>query len=102
VGTAACGGAGSAPKGPQLVAADFRFQPSDLTLAGGRQVTLRLTNKGRVRHNLSVPSIPVDVDLEPEQATNVIFVLPATAGPVEFFCKIHRDGGMRGTFHVQL
>jgi plastocyanin len=95
----ACTGA-AGPRGVELDAGDFSFQPPQLTVSAG-QVTLSFANKGKVRHNLSVPSIPVDVDGEPGSKQSVIFVLPAGSEPVEFFCKYHRDRNMSGTFRVQ-
>jgi plastocyanin len=86
---------------PELVAQDFSFQPAEFPASAGRQVTLTFSNEGEVAHNLSVPAIPVDLDFEPGVSENIIFVAPATPGPVEFFCKFHRDQGMRGTFNVQ-
>ena len=63
-------------------------------------MTLTVVNRGGVVHNLSIPSIPVDLDFEAGQRRTVIFV-PNTPGDVEFFCKFHRDRGMKGTFRLQ-
>jgi plastocyanin len=98
VSTVACGDAG--PRGVELDAGDFSFQPPQLTVSAG-QVTLSFANRGKVRHNLSVPSISVDLDLEAGTKKSVIFVLPAGSGQVEFFCKYHRDRNMTGSFRVQ-
>lgn len=86
--------------GQPLTAIDFRFAPSMITIAAGSQVMLRITNQGKVAHNLSIPSIEADIDYQPGAKDNVIFVAPAS-GRVEFFCKFHRDQGMTGAFTVQ-
>lgn len=95
-----CGGGDEKPTTPELVAQDFSFQPTELSASAGRQVTFMFSNEGEVAHNLSVPAIPVDLDYEPGESETVIFVAPGTPGPVDFFCKFHRDR-MRGTFNVQ-
>jgi plastocyanin len=80
---------------------DYRFTPATIFGAAGLQLTVALANKGTVVHNFSVEAIPIDIDLAPGKTRTVIFVAPATAGSVEFFCKIHRDRGMRGTIIVK-
>ena len=101
VAASGCGDGEERPLTPELVAREFSFQPAEFPASAGRQVTLTFSNEGKVAHNLSVPAISVDFDFEPGASENVIFVAPATPGPLEFFCKYHRDQGMSGTFHVQ-
>ncbi|MFN2503309.1 MAG: cupredoxin domain-containing protein [Acidimicrobiales bacterium] len=86
--------------GQPLTAIDFRFAPSTITVTAGSQVMLRITNQGKVAHNLSIPTIEADIDYQPGAKDNVIFVAPAS-GQVEFFCKFHKDQGMTGAFKVQ-
>ena len=90
----------SKPAGDGLNIVDFAFQPDVLTVTGGRQVTIRVDNMGSVRHNLSIPVLEVGVDYEPGQSSNLIFIAPES-GPVELFCRYHRDEGMTGTLMVQ-
>ena len=102
ISTAGCGGAADKPANPELVARDFRFEPAELPATAGRQVTLTFTNRGKVTHNLSIPSIPdFDLDFEPGKSETVIFVPPSTPELIEFVCKFHQDRGMRGAFRVQ-
>lgn len=86
---------------PELVAREFAFQPTELPASAGRQVTITFSNDGATAHNLSIPAIPVDLDFEAGKNETIIFVAPATPGPLEFFCKFHQDQGMRGTFRVE-
>ena len=102
VATGACGGGDDKPVTPELVAREFSFEPTELRARPGQQVTLTFTNDGEVPHNLSIPSIPVDLDFEPGTSETIIFVPPSTPGPLEFFCKFHQDRGMKGTIQVQL
>jgi len=88
------------PSGNSIDVVDFRFRPDAISVAAGQQVTIRITNKGKVLHNLSIPAIEADIDYPPGRSANLIFVAPAS-GPLEFFCKYHRDRGMTGAFIVR-
>ncbi|HWC12059.1 MAG TPA: cupredoxin domain-containing protein [Acidimicrobiales bacterium] len=96
-----CSGGDDEVAGPELTARDFEFQPPEFLVTAGQQVTITFVNRGAVTHNLSIPSIPVDLDFEAGKRGTVIFVPPNEPGGVEFFCKFHADQGMRGTFRVQ-
>ena len=96
-----CSGGDDEVAGPELAARDFSFQPTEFLATAGQQVTISVVNRGTVLHNLSIPSIPVDLDFEAGERGTVIFVPPDQPGDVEFFCKFHADQGMRGTFRVQ-
>jgi plastocyanin len=96
-----CSGGDDEVAGPELAARDFSFQPTEFLATAGQQVTINVVNRGTVAHNLSIPSIPVDLDFEVGKRGTVIFVPPNEPGGVEFFCKFHADQGMRGTFRVQ-
>jgi len=85
---------------PDLEAQDFRFRTPTKALTAGRQVTLRFANTGKVVHNLTIPSISVDLDIEPGATRTVIFVAPDTPGPLEIFCKFHQDRGMKASLRV--
>ena len=87
--------------GRELTVQDFRFEPADLSVKGGLQVTLTVVNRGGVVHNLSIPSIPVDLDVAAGRRETLIFVPPNAPGDIEFFCKFHVDRGMKGTFRLQ-
>ena len=69
--------------------------------SAGRQVTIQVENDDDVKHNLSIPSVPIDIDFNPGEHHAVIFVAPSTAGALAFFCKFHRESGMQGTVRVR-
>ena len=96
-----CSGGDDEVAGPELAARDFTFQPTEFLATAGQQVTITVVNQGKVAHNLSIPSIPVDLDFEPGKRGTVIFVPPNEPGGLEFFCKLPADEGMRGRFRVQ-
>lgn len=95
-----CSGGDDDSPGTELTTLDFRFQPAEFLATAGQQVTLTVVNEGKATHNFSIPSIFVDVDLEPGKRQNVIFV-PTEPGTLEFICTFHVDQGMKGTFRVQ-
>jgi plastocyanin len=84
----------------ELRMSDYRFTPAEVFGVTSHQLTFRLANKGKVKHNFSVEATPIDVDLKPGQTKTVIFVTPGSVGPVRFFCKIHDARGMHGVIQV--
>ena len=91
--------AGEPSQGLSLTAIDFKFAPAEISVSASGQVTLRVENRGKTTHNLSIPAISADIDYRPGTGDNVIFV-PPTSGRIEFFCKYHLDQGMLGAFVV--
>ncbi len=96
-----CSGDSDQSVGPELAALDFRFEPAEFLVVPGQQVTITVVNRGKVVHNLSIPSIPIDLDFPVGKRQTVIFVPPDEPGGLEFFCKYHADQGMRGRFTIQ-
>jgi len=78
---------------------EFSFGPAEIVVQPGRQVTLDVRNDGDMTHNFSAPSVGPDLDYKPGARRTVIFAAPAS-GVVEFFCKFHRERGMRGAVRV--
>ena len=70
-------------------------------LVAGRQATIKVTNKGGVTHDLSLPAIEVSLDYEPGHSSNLIFIAPSATGPIELFCRYHRAQGMQATLVVR-
>lgn len=98
---------GSAPGVVKLDTVDFRFEPASVTRTVGKQVTVSITNKGKVTHNFSLPEIagiPADllsVDIAPGKTENLIFIAPAEPTTLEFFCRFHKDRGMMGNLQLK-
>jgi plastocyanin len=87
--------------GQRLTTVGNRFSPATIAGQPSRQITLLIRNDDHVIHNFSVAYVPIDVDIAAGTDKRVIFVAPPQAGPVEFFCKFHRDQGMVGTLEVR-
>lgn len=76
-----------------LAAVDSRFDPPAIHVTASGPVTLPFRNRGSIVHNLTIPDAGVDIDLEPGDGINVVFV-PPRAGTLSAFCKYHREAGM--------
>jgi plastocyanin len=77
-----------------LKAADYSFQPTDLTLTAGQEATIAFKNGGSTEHNLTVEGLQVAEDVQPGKSAEVS-VTPA-AGTYPFRCKYH-SSQMMGT-----
>jgi plastocyanin len=98
--TGAPGGEPGSP-GPAIEIRDFAFDVTGVELVAGRQATIRVTNSGGVTHDLSIPAIEASLDYEPGHSSNLIFIAPSQPGPIELFCKYHREQGMQVTLVVR-
>jgi plastocyanin len=79
---------------------DFYFEPTFVQGPAGGKVTLHLSNEGKASHTFTSSQLGVDVTLKPGGKQDVAVTLPA-ASTVEFICRFHQSGGMRGAFAVQ-
>ena len=87
-GTAAIQGSASA-----VEVNDIFFSPTCLTGTTGT-VTVTLTNKGKLLHNISIPDQAIDTDIPPGQTVTV--QVKVAGQPVQYFCKYHKDAGQQG------
>ena len=77
-----------------IEASDFFFSPTCVTSVPGGTVTLTVHNAGVVLHNVSIPSLHIDMDVAAGQT--VIVHVPMGKTPLVYFCKYHRGAGMLG------
>jgi plastocyanin len=100
--TTAAGGGGETVK---VSATDFKFDPSDPTVAPG-EVTFDVTNDGKTLHNLEVegPSGEAELpkDLQPGDSGSLAVDL-SEPGTYKFYCPVgnHEDLGMVGDVTVK-
>ena len=59
-------------------------------------VTLRVTNTGTMKHNVTIPEQGIDVDVLPGETVDVAVEVETGARPTVFVCKYHRTAGMVG------
>lgn len=79
-----------------LETGEFFFAPTVLTGAADLDAVLEVRNGGAVRHNLTLPELGIDEDLDPGAAATIAVTFPRS-GSTLFFCRFHRDRGMLGT-----
>ena len=86
----------------EIVSSEFAFDPVDLTLPAGNEVTLRLRNDGAILHNIEIPDLGVFIQARPGETVEATFTVPNGGADFEFFCNIpgHREAGMEGQAHL--
>ena len=77
-----------------IEAGDFFFSPTCVTGVPGGTVTLTVHNGGVTLHNVSIPSLHIDMDMTSGQTITVRVSMGSA--PLVFFCKYHRSSGMLG------
>ena len=85
------GGGGSVT----LTAADFAFDPTDLSAAAGD--TIEFVNEDDTEHNFTAEDAGIDEDVDAGGSTTVDLT-GVEAGSYDFFCEYHPD--MKGTLEV--
>lgn len=104
----ACGASleasGNVEKGPASADAiavemgDNVFLPDVVGAKAGEEVTLEITNAGRVVHNFVIPDLEVSSGLvQAGEVVTATFVMPDTE--TEFVCTLHR--GMDGVLEPE-
>lgn len=103
---AACGGSdgdgGSNGGGGDVtvVATEFEFDPSGLTISADTPTEITVDNQGVVEHDLTIDELGVHIHADAGESTTG--TVTAAAGTYEFYCSVpgHRDSGMEGTLTV--
>lgn len=103
---AACGGAeltGNVKSGPapgeaiKIEAGDNFFNPQEVELTPGEEVTVEITNTGDAAHDWTVEDLNIRTGVIPAgEVLHATFTAPDE--DVEFVCTLHR--GMDGTIKV--
>jgi plastocyanin len=102
------GGAVHAQQTVVLTASEFQFVPATITVPAGQPVTIQLTNRGQVPHNLHIEGpgvvfelVPGGINVAPGQTTSRTLTF-TTAGVYTFWCPVgnHRQTGMAGMLSV--
>jgi plastocyanin len=84
----------------EVVSHDIYFEPDELSIPAGTDVTVRLPNEGAAPHNFSIDELGIDIDLAPGATEET--VINAPAGEYEYYCNVpgHKEAGMVGTLTV--
>ncbi len=83
-----------------LVMQDFLFEPKDVAVPAGAQVTFKITNDGQAVHNFGIPELNLaPVDVTANGLGEVSWTAPTQPGSYEFVCTYHP--GMEGVITVR-
>ena len=86
-------------KGTPINISGTTFVPSTMDLKKGKEVQIDIANTTNLEHNFTVK----DEDIARDLATgskNTFKVKFDKAGTYEYYCRLHRSGGMNGFFVV--
>ena len=76
---------------------DYYFSPTFIKSPGGATAKIELHNEGSIPHTFTIDALKVDQEVAPD-ATKEITVNIGTETRYEFYCRFHKDLGMRGAF----
>lgn len=76
---------------------NFYFEPTYIKAPGGATATLNLHNEGEAPHTFTIDALEVDEELQPGDEKTIEVEL-GTETRYEYYCRFHRDQGMRGAF----
>lgn len=114
----ACGRRNSYSTNIDVTMVDYLYEPNEIVIPAGQQITLNLTNNGAVHHELVIMKLGTTVgesfgdedeeniyweqEVEPGQQMSVAFTAPSEPGVYQFVCGIegHYTAGMKGTIRV--
>jgi plastocyanin len=77
-----------------VAAGDSFFDPTCSLSVPDGPATVTFTNTGEILHNVSIPSLDIDENLEAGQSVTI--TVPVGDEPIGYFCKFHRTSGMVG------
>ncbi len=83
-----------------LRADDYYFAPTFIHGQTGQRLRLHVENAASTLHNLSAPTLGLDLDLPPRARRDVDLTFPPS-GSVRFFCKFHAPLGQSGLLVVE-
>jgi uncharacterized cupredoxin-like copper-binding protein len=85
----------------EVVALDFRFQPSELRIKSGQNVNIALANRGAIIHDITIPALRFSLVAQPGQRV-IAGLATARPGTYEFYCSVpgHRGAGQVGRLIV--
>lgn len=97
---------GSSRKGVkeiQVVASEFSFSPSSITVTKGETVSLTFRNTGKFAHNLTIQGLGVATKTIAGGESDSVEFTAAQAGTFAYYCSVdgHRGMGMEGSLEVK-
>lgn len=91
----------------EIKARDFQYNPSQIRVQAGEQLSIRLINNGQTEHNIEF-ELPegeekLEKNLQPDERGTLEFTAPQEQGTYPFYCPVsdHRERGMTGELIVE-
>lgn len=91
------GGGGGPAQSVKVTAQDFSFEPTELSVDPGAEVTVSLTNDGNTTHTFTAEDVELDIQAPAGASTEGTFTAP-DSGSVDYVCTFHPS--MKGTITV--
>ena len=84
----------------EVEADDFYFEPTYVTAkSDAGEIKIDITNEGEAEHTFTSDELGVDQEVQPGEKQEVEVDL-SESGTFEFYCRYHKDRGMRGAIVV--
>lgn len=101
-----------------VVMTDYQYEPKEILIPPGQEITLNITNKGAVEHEFVImkygttigesfgsedeDNIYWEIEVKSGETVSVTFTSPEQPGQYQFVCGIlgHYTAGMAGTLQV--
>jgi uncharacterized cupredoxin-like copper-binding protein len=81
---------------------DIAFEPKELEIPAGKDVQIKVTNKGLLQHDFYIDKTDFHTDLlDPEKSQTITVKLDK--GEYTYYCNVpgHREAGMEGKLEVK-
>ena len=80
-----------------ITGTEFEFDPDELTIPAGSEVTFTLVNNGVVEHDITIDEVDFHLLAQPGETVSGSLTVPA--GIYMFYCAVpgHHEAGMMGT-----
>lgn len=79
---------------------DSYFEPTFVKAKAGAKVTVKLHREGDLPHTFTIDDPKIDESLPAGAADKTVTFTMPDSGFVNFYCKLHKGGGMQGAFYV--
>ena len=90
-------GGGGPTQSVEVTAQDFSFEPTELPVDPGAEVTVSLTNDGNTTHTFTAEDVELDIQAPAGASTEGTFTAP-DSGSIDYVCTFHPS--MKGTITV--
>ena len=77
------------PRQVDIKASNFAFDPTKVLAAVGEDIQFVISNADSVKHNLTIPGLNIDVDVEQGKTAEAPVSMDVKAGTYDYTCEYH-------------